>query len=453
MSTGVDMNLLRHQCLRSLIRLLGEWEENLLALDRILDAMTVILDPWGEMDDGARSAMERIASLLMMRWKNGTWNQGSEGLRMLPIWPSLVVPTYKLTATIPNFRDSSNMQTLAFSLLDLDIMRDPGAVGFTSAWRRSILSTFKQSMQSSDGQEKLNTLSELGLTAFDNEASISRLQLLGVLVATIDDTGNMPIELRRKLSNTFVKLCDYLPGANLVSRFSLTINIMEMMMRKKSWVITQWSIDNALQSIAICCSPTGPKFETPSSGSVFLDLTRLLGNILAVHRQKLGGRFHLVILVMQGLLRCLFAPLNRGIVRLSNTTGRPPWLESKSANLGAEEAGAYSKLLTTLCDPTVSSVTSSRNRLKNELSDETKKAKAIVGQYLPYVLMEYTQCQLRFRMPPEVKAALMPGLHAVFDVMAQDTMRTLNAAMDSSNRAIFKDLYNDYRRFGKWKEK
>ncbi len=140
-------------------------------------------------------------------------------------------------------------------------------------------------------------------------------------------------------------------------------------------------------------------------------------------------------------------------MRPSKAVGQPPWLEGKDATLGMKEAAAYSRLLTALSDPTVSSVTSSRNRLKNELSDETKKAKAIAGQYLPYVLMEYTQCQLRSRMAPEVKAALMPGLHAVFDVMAQDTMRTLNAAMDSSNRAIFKDLYNDYRRFGKWNEK
>ena len=46
---------------------------------------------------------------------------------------------------------------------------------------------------------------------------------------------------------------------------------------------------------------------------------------------------------------------------------------------------------------------------------------------------------------------LNPGLYAIFDAMSQEVMRTVNSALDSSGRAIFKVLYNDYRRFGKWK--
>ncbi|KAI9764574.1 MAG: hypothetical protein M1835_007551 [Candelina submexicana] len=268
-----------------------------------------------------------------------------------------------------------------------------------------------------------------------------------------ESNENAKMDVGRSLANIFTRLCDALPLADTSPHFNLITDIMELIMRNKAWAITQYSIDNALKSIVVCCSPTGPKFDMPSPSSVFLRLTKLLSTILAMHRLKLGGRFHLVILAMQGLLRCLFVSLSKGITKPSKVGSRPPWLESKVPALGATDAAAYSRLLTTLCDPTVSSVTSSRNRLKNDLKDETKKAKAIAGQYMPYVLMEYTQCQLRSRMPPEVKAALMPGLHAVFDVMAQDTMRTLNAAMDSSNRAIFKDLYNDYRRFGKWNEK
>ena len=66
--------------------------------------------------------------------------------------------------------------------------------------------------------------------------------------------------------------------------------------------------------------------------------------------------------------------------------------------------------------------------------------------------MEYARCQLEARIEPEVRTALMPGLYAVFDVMGMESMRTLNAAVDASGRAIFKGLYDDYRRFGKWKE-
>ena len=60
-------------------------------------------------------------------------------------------------------------------------------------------------------------------------------------------------------------------------------------------------------------------------------------------------------------------------------------------------------------------------------------------------------CQLKGRVQPEVRAALNPGLYAVFDAMGQEVMRTVNAALDVGGRAIFKVVYEDYRRFGRWK--
>jgi nucleolar pre-ribosomal-associated protein 2 len=71
---------------------------------------------------------------------------------------------------------------------------------------------------------------------------------------------------------------------------------------------------------------------------------------------------------------------------------------------------------------------------------------------MQYLVMEYARCQLQGQLPPEVKTALMPGLYAVLDVMPQDLMRGMNAAMDSSSRAIFKGLYEDYQRFGRWNQ-
>ena len=84
------------------------------------------------------------------------------------------------------------------------------------------------------------------------------------------------------------------------------------------------------------------------------------------------------------------------------------------------------------------------------LTDQTKKAKRIAGQYLQYVVMEYAQCSLRGSLSPEVKAAILPGLYAALDVMSRESMRALNAALDVSGRAVFKSLYDDYVKFGKW---
>lgn len=171
--------------------------------------------------------------------------------------------------------------------------------------------------------------------------------------------------------------------------------------------------------------------------------------MLASHRTKIGGRYHLVVPALQGLMRCLFITHGRNGGSAA-VLSLPPWLNGREPMLDGTHAAGFARLLTTICDPTVSSVTRSKNRSRRELNDDTKKARGVAGQHLPYIIMVYCHCHLKGRLLPTVKAALTPGLYAVFDVMSQDTLRTLNAAMDSSSRAIFKALYDDYRRFGRW---
>ena len=62
--------------------------------------------------------------------------------------------------------------------------------------------------------------------------------------------------------------------------------------------------------------------------------------------------------------------------------------------------------------------------------------------------MEYCSCQLKERLLPEVKQAMRPGIWAMLEVVPQEVMRTMNAAMDGASRSIFKALYEEYRRLG-----
>jgi len=165
--------------------------------------------------------------------------------------------------------------------------------------------------------------------------------------------------------------------------------------------------------------------------------------VLLLHRKKLGGRYHLIIGALQSLLRCLFVPYANSETRLME-----PGQSKKDLHLDADHAAAFARILTTLCDPTLSSVSRSKHSSRDELNDETKKARSIAGQHLQYVIEEYCECQLTGRLSAEMKAALTPGLYAVFAVMPQDVMRNLNAAMTSSSRSMFKALYDEYKRFG-----
>ncbi|MCJ1348129.1 hypothetical protein MMC31_006360, partial [Peltigera leucophlebia] len=121
--------------------------------------------------------------------------------------------------------------------------------------------------------------------------------------------------------------------------------------------------------------------------------------MLISHRLKLGGRYHLILPALQGLLRCLFSPYpslsNNSTPIFTSSSSAPNLSISKRSKISISHAYLYSRLLTSLCSPTVSAVTPrSRSFSSSSLNDETKKARSIAGQHLQYLIMEYCTCQL-----------------------------------------------------------
>jgi len=195
------------------------------------------------------------------------------------------------------------------------------------------------------------------------------------------------------------------------------------------------------------CSRNGPSLRPSRVGGIYLHLCHLLQAILISHRLKLQGHFHLVVQTMQALLRCLFTPLPHTNSRITKTFAPPPWL-STSHPLRATHAEAFTRLLTLICDPSVSSVTRSHH---NNLTSATEKAKKMAGQHMQYLLSTYIKLQLEMKMLSEVREKLVQGLYAIFDTTTPELRRAISEGLDSSGRAMFRELYKDYVRFGKWK--
>ena len=200
--------------------------------------------------------------------------------------------------------------------------------------------------------------------------------------------------------------------------------------------------------MAILTSKGGPEILDTSSGNIYTAMCRLYGTLLAAHRVKLGGRYHLILQSLQGLLRCLFIPYE-GASATNSGLEQPQWLRQECP-LDESHAAAYARIITTISDPPVSAVSRGKSRQRQQLNDETKKARRIASQYLQYLVLEMCQCLLRGKISPAIRTALNPGLYAIFTEMSPDVTRAINAALDASGRAIFKALYDDYRAFGKW---
>lgn len=183
--------------------------------------------------------------------------------------------------------------------------------------------------------------------------------------------------------------------------------------------------------------PSPTDYTSKQSGLEYLALCRVLSTILAFHRKRLGGRYHLILPVVRSLLRPLFVPY-----RVDSLVSPRIY--------AATQASAYSRLLLQIADPALSSVTnqSRKKRKHQDLNDATKVAKSMAGQHLHYLIMTYCDCQLKGRLTQEVREKLRPGLWAVLDVIPQEVMRVMNEAMDKAGRGVWKGLYEEWRRDG-----
>ncbi|THC96541.1 hypothetical protein EYZ11_003985 [Aspergillus tanneri] len=301
--------------------------------------------------------------------------------------------------------------------------------------------------------ERIQVIRDVRELGFLGDSAQQHLLISGLAVASLTPIEDKDSDSAKELSLLCTVVTDSVSRSKSIEQFTFGMECLDLILRNHTRCVTQWNVDSLLACVAVCASKAGPRINPEYSGTVYIRLCRIMGILLGIHRQKLGGRFHLILPAMQRLLNCLFARTRkrtRSMLSEKRSTEQPFWL----APLQAAHAVHFTRLLTSLCDPTVSAVSrpAQGGTATEGLTDQTKKAKRLAGQYLQYLIMEYAQSSLRGTLAPEVKAAIMPGLYSALDVMSRDTMRALNAGLDGSGRAVFKGLYDDYLKFGKWNQ-
>ncbi|KAJ5901945.1 hypothetical protein N7495_002473 [Penicillium taxi] len=292
----------------------------------------------------------------------------------------------------------------------------------------------------------IRDLRELGLTGND---AAQRTLVIYLAITALSPVEDKESPATRELSLVCTELAEAIVRSTRIDEFSFATECLYHLLRVHSRSLAQCNIDTILAATALAASKAGPQLSPEYAPTIFTRLCRLAGLVFGLQRVKIGGRHHLVVTVMKRLLNCLFVPSRKRsrAARATASLSSPFWI----GPLDASHTSSYTRLLTTLSDPTVSAVIRSQsNQSRGALIDETKRAKRIAGQYLQNIIMHYAQNSLRASLSPEVKAALMPGLYAAMDVMTRESLRALNAALDISGRAVFKSLYDDYVRFGKW---
>lgn len=205
-------------------------------------------------------------------------------------------------------------------------------------------------------------------------------------------------------------------------------------LREKQFLANQYCIEKTLATIpTVLTDKTAP-------GAAYLDACNIMSALLLQHRRRLQGRFHLVIPVYQALISRLFQPTG---AKKSQTSDHP--------SLTTQHAHACARLLALFCEPP--QLRRRQQQQTSQLVDESRQQQAHVGQFAQYILHHYCAQILTGPLGEGMKEALMPGLWSAIEAMEMNDaegIKSLSSAMNNSERAVLRGVYEDWKRFGKW---
>lgn len=230
----------------------------------------------------------------------------------------------------------------------------------------------------------------------------------------------------------YLQLLETLQGTSDFASYTASVSCLLTTIREKPFMLNQHLTEETLRTIQALSRPS------PAERLVYLDLCSILSALLLHHRARLQGRFHLLIATLQTLQGRLF------VQHKSASESRRP--------LASRHARAYTRLLTLLCNPPTRTHNNASNK-RNDLVDETRRARAHVGQYVPTLLHSFCAQVLSGALGEGVREALTPGLWAVIEAMevrSPEAVKALSAGMNNSERAVLRSVYDEWKKFGKW---
>jgi nucleolar pre-ribosomal-associated protein 2 len=307
-----------------------------------------------------------------------------------------------------------------------------------------------------------NTFSSLPLTAQlalvskltengANEDRSASYRLLHVLISAFDDKlGADPGQKEEQLA-ILPTVCRHLGESSTGPSFCALLDTVITIVRDKPSFTCQHSIECVLAVLVKLSSRNGPHLPSSEAEAIYTRICESIRLVLLLHRSRLGGRFHLLLPLLQNLLFCFFIPHG------GRQNMLPPWLRAQSSvvpmHLSANNASQYTRLLSTLCSPTQSSVSKTHqnrgtsNNTRSCLNDPVKAAREYVSHYIYPLLATLCRFQLNGRLESGVRKKLMPGIWEVVGTaeMDKEALQAMYAGLDKSSREIWKGLWEEWK--------
>lgn len=240
-----------------------------------------------------------------------------------------------------------------------------------------------------------------------------------------------------------------------------TLKMLETVIKEKSSLITPFAFVQVFNFLIMSTSQLGPSFsDTYFPDHIFLSVCSITSSMILKLGRYFRGRHNFIIRLLENLLFALCRPRRAAVHKTALTCWkRASWMpQYESCTIDC--ALAYTRLLANLCDSNRSraNLSKKRNRDGNSqgkdsaLSSSSGSSRRALAKHVPFLITEYCYISLNYSFEADVLQALMPGIYTVFDIMGEHELAITNASVNATGRAIFKRLYEDYTKFGKWHE-
>lgn len=318
------------------------------------------------------------------------------------------------------------------------ILREP----LSEEAKRSAISTMVEVLVPLETSEKL-ALVPLLADVEESDAQPPSYRILSELISTLPDKVSTDAEIKKKQLALLPRLCIKLAEASDDTCFNSLFDSITIVLNSKVSLTSQHSIECVLSVLVKLTSRTSPGLSPSNAPHIFARICETNRLILLVHRNKLGGRSHILVPLLQGLLFCLFMPTS------TRSGALPSWLRSHSASepirLTPTNASQFARLLSTLCNPPQSSISKTHSHARN-LNDPIKAARERTSHFLYPLLSSFCRFQLAGRLDPAVRVKLMPGIWEVVSTASlhKSSVDAMFAGIGRAEKDVWRGVWSEW---------
>jgi len=221
------------------------------------------------------------------------------------------------------------------------------------------------------------------------------------------------------------------------------LKILCLTITEKSWSLTQYSIELIFVFISKVCDISLAETNLQEDlTTTYVQLMQVVSSVLLYQRFRLSGRSHVLIFTLVQFMEQLFT--------------RYGFNDTVSSS--EKCAMSFERLIENYCEPSTTILTErsgdseTTTGISTTASTQISKIRIELRKSLPVFIMHYLQYFLRYRTSTAVREPLSRSIFLAFKRLTENELNYINASLDSQCRPAFKKIYDEYLKFGKWRE-